>query len=86
MHVLNLGRSIRGPLPRALVPDLHLAGGDLPDQPNVYSDGSIRHPLSHLAFGGAAVWLTADGWGELARHPDAAVSYTHLTLPTICSV
>eukprot|EP00969_Alexandrium_andersonii_P078903 3479325-Alexandrium_andersonii.AAC.1 len=28
-------------------------------------------------------WATASGWPRCARGP---VSYTHLTLPTICSV
>ena len=48
---------------------------------------TARHPEPYNSFGkGSAMRVSAAGWLYDSLEKTRAVSYTHLTLPTICSV
>jgi len=65
---------------------IHLSRGRVARQARMGLDGLKEEHLSRRGFAGPVAMLYhTEGPNEVVRY-EGAVSYTHLTLPTICSV
>ena len=64
--------------------DLSVSGGS-GSYTYLWSDGSTTEDITSLVAGAYSVTVT-DSWGCTATTSVTTVSYTHLTLPTICTV